>query len=118
MAGVEHNLASTLISLQLGRHESSIERLLHHSSQLMEVIQHQRKVMRGQSVAPPPDLTLRYNELVLRQESLTSQIMAERELPPLVAGGMKVRDTINNWIMKVNTSTGGSARRRYNNYYE
>ena len=70
MAGVEHNLASTLISLQLGRHETS----------------------REHSVAPPPDLTLKCSELLLRQESLTAQISAERELPPLAASGTQVRE--------------------------
>ena len=91
MAGVEHNLASALTSLQLGRHETLIEKLLQHSSQLMEVIHHQTRVMRVYSVAPPPDLALKCSELLLRQESLTAQIAAERDLPPLAASGMQVR---------------------------
>ena len=58
----------------------------------MEVVQHQTRVMREHSVAPPPDLALKCGELLLRQESLTAQIAAERELPPLAASGTQVRE--------------------------
>ena len=91
IAGVEHNLASTLIGLQLGRHETSIEKLLDHSRQLMDVIGLQRRIMKENSVATPFDLTQRCSELALRQDSLTAQIASERQLPPVVASGMQVR---------------------------
>ena len=90
IAGMEHSLASTLISLQLGRHETSIERLLEHSRQLMDVIELQRRVMKEHSVATPSDLTQKCSELALRHESLTAQIATEKQLPPLVTGGMQV----------------------------
>ena len=96
VAGVEHSLASTLIGVQLRRHELSIEKLLHHSSELMEVIEMQRRVMDDHSLPPPPDLALRYGELVHRQESLVAQVAAEKQLPPVVGAGMQVRHELAN----------------------
>lgn len=90
-ASIEHNLAATLISLQLGRHESSIEQLLQHSRQLMELIVHQREIMKGHGVALPPDLTRWYSELKERQELLTVQVTSERQLPAIVSSGTQVR---------------------------
>ena len=91
---VEHNLAATLISLQLGRHEASIERLLQHTAQLMEVIELQQEVMKERSVLVPTDLAQKCSELSVRQESLAAQVAAEKQLPAIVSRGMQVLVTI------------------------
>ena len=90
-ASIEHNLAATLISLQLGRHESSIEQLLQHSRDLMELVAHQRELMKGQGVALPPELIRRCSELRERQELLTVQVAAERQLPAIASSGTQVK---------------------------
>ena len=92
VAGVEHNLASTLIGVQLRRQELSIEKLLLHSSELLEVIEMQRRLMSDHSILSPPDLTLRTRELIHRQESLTAQVAAEKQLPPIAGAGIQVSE--------------------------
>ena len=93
-ASIEHNLATTLISLQLGRHESSIEQLLQHSRDLMELVAHQGELMKGQGVALPPELIRRCSELRERQELLTVQVAAERQLPAIASSGTQVKQKL------------------------
>lgn len=94
-ASIEHNLAATLISLQLGRHESSIEQLLQHSRELMELVTHQRELIKGQGVVLPPELTRWCSELRERQEMLMVQVAAERQLPAIASSGTQVREKTN-----------------------
>ena len=96
-ASIEHNLAATLISLQLGRHESSIEQLLQHSRELMELVAHQRELIKGQGAELPPELTRRCSELRERQEMLTVQVAAERQLPVIASSGTQVKGENKSW---------------------
>ena len=60
----------------------------------MELVAHQREIMKGQGVALPPELTRRCSELRERQELLTVQVAAERQLPAMVSSGTQVSEQI------------------------
>ena len=114
-ASVEHSLAATLISLQLGRHESFIEQLLQHSRQLMDVVTHQREMMKGHGVTLPPELTRRCSELRERQELLTHQVASERHLPAIVSSGAQVcvRGVKVSWGFKIKNFFGSYSHASY-----
>ena len=62
----------------------------------MELVAHQRDLMKGQGVALPPELIRRCSELRERQEFLTVQVAAERQLPAIASSGTQVNIRIKN----------------------
>ena len=58
----------------------------------MELVAHQRELIKGQGVDLPPELTRRCSELRERQEMLTVQVAAERQLPVIASSGTQVRE--------------------------
>ena len=57
----------------------------------MELVGHQRGLMKEHGVTLPLELTRWCSELRERQESLTVQVAAERQLPAIVSSGTQVR---------------------------
>ena len=61
----------------------------------MELVAHQRELIKGQGAELPPELTKRCSELRERQEMLTMQVAAERQLPVIASSGTQVREKTN-----------------------
>lgn len=82
-SGVEQGLATTLMSIQLGRHESRIDQLLKQSTLLMETVHHLQSVMTLHSVPIPINVGVQCKELTERQRLLRAQVLAEKQMPLL-----------------------------------
>lgn len=80
---MEHGLAATLMSIQLGRHESHVDQLLKQSSLLLETVGQLQSVMTENSVPIPINVETQWKELTERQSSLRAQILAEKQMPLL-----------------------------------
>ena len=82
-AAVEHSLAATLMSVQLGRYESLIDRLLAHSTSLMKMVTSLQASLTEMGIAFPSDVNSQSKELMDQQRALQAHVMTEKQIPLL-----------------------------------
>ena len=80
---VEHSLAATLMSVQLGRHESLIDRLLAHSTLLMKMVTSLQASLTEMGVVIPSDVSSQSKELMSQQKALRAHVTTEKQIPLL-----------------------------------
>ena len=88
-SAVDHSVAASLMSIQLGHHESLIQQLLTHSSALLEVVGALHTAIGERGVALPEDVGSKVKELGDRQRELRAQVQAEQQMP-LISRKMEV----------------------------
>ena len=88
-SAAEHSVAASLMSIQLGHHESLIQQLLTHSSALLGVVMALHTTIGEMGMALPEDMGSKVKKLGDKQRELRAQVEAEQQMP-LISKKMEV----------------------------